>query len=86
MKRRETVQYQRSAIPDFDRALDKAKEKATKCYVDRGDMLGPSCVWLLVLPDKMFLCCNARFKQEGDVHPDAFLKLPIEWLKIDNTP
>ena len=43
METKETVQYQRSVIPDFDAGMDMAKDDITKCYVDKGDILRPGC-------------------------------------------
>ena len=59
MKLKEIFQYQRSKIPDSEGALDRSKMNATRFFVDRGDILGPSCAWLLVLPGKFFSHCNA---------------------------
>ena len=44
-----------------------------------GDILGPTWTWIVVVPGKYFFCKFAKRKDTGD-----FIKLPIEWLRIDS--
>ena len=83
MEMKETIQCQRSSISEKDWAADRPKEDAIQFYVKQGYIYGPGYIWLLVSPGQLFFHCNARTRQEGAVHPDIFVKLPIEWLKIN---
>ena len=52
-------------------------------FTDKGDMLGPSYVLLLVLPGIFFFYFNVRTGEKRDVCSDTLIKLPIDWLKTD---
>ena len=79
---KKTIHYQRSRISNEDADLDRPKHDATRFVVDMGDMLGPDCAWLLVSSGHFFFHCNATSNLKVTVHPQTFIKLLNEWLKI----
>ena len=79
----ESIQYQRSTIPNDDESMAKAKVDLTKFCVNKGGMLSPGYAWLLVSSYLFFFHCITRIGQEGVIHPDTLVKLPIYCLKTN---